>query len=186
MLPTLPAWFSIKIRMWFFALLSPVLLSLPATAGDAEVSVHQAEIRATAGAMTATGGYARITNFGPVDVRLVGVDVDFAAKAEIHTMFAKDGVMKMRPLERGLVIPAGGHAKLKPGGDHLMFMGLTTAMEPGSVQHITFVFDDGNTIMVMAHVKKPADIGGGVHDQSVAEHDHTGASGESMKIGSGS
>ena len=174
-----------KMRLWVFALLPAMLLAPPAAAGDAAISVHQAEIRATAGAMTATGGYARIVNSGHADVTLVRVDADFAAKAEIHTMFAEDGVMKMRPLEGGLVIPAHGEALLKPGGNHLMFMGLTGAMKPGAMQHITLHFDDGHTVLVMAKVKKPADIGGAAHDHSGTGHDHSDASGDAMKMGSG-
>ena len=155
-----------KIRLWVFALLPAVLMAPSAAAGDAGISVHQAEIRATAGAMTATGGYARIANSGNENVTLVRVDADFAAKSEIHMMFAEDGVMKMRPLEGGLVIPAHGEALLKPGGDHLMFMGLTGAMKPGAMQHITLHFDTGHTVSVVAKVKKPADIGGTAHAHS--------------------
>ena len=177
--------------LWVFALLPALLLAPPAAASDAAISVHQAEIRATAGAMTATGGYARIVNTGHADVTLVRVDAEFAAKAEIHTMFADDGVMKMRPLEGGFVIPAHGEALLTPGDNHLMFMGLASAMKPGAMQHITLHFDDGQMVLVMAKVKKPADIGGAAHDHSAAGHDHSGtghdhsdAASDAVKIGS--
>ena len=180
----LPARVSRKIRGWFLALLSAFLLVSFAAAGDSEISVHQAEIRATFGAMTATGGYARISNSGHADVTLVGVDVDFADKAEIHTMFVEGGVMKMRPLEGGLVIPAHGEALLEPGGNHLMFMGLTDAMKPGSIQQIILRFDDGQTVSLMAKVKKPADISGARHDHSAKGHAHSEVSKDTMKMGS--
>ena len=173
-----------KIRLWVFALLPAVLIAPPAVVGDSGVSVHQAEIRATAGTMTATGGYARIANSGNEDVTLVRVDANFAAKSEIHMMFAEDGVMKMRPLEGGLVIPAYSEALLKPGGVHLMFMGLTGAMKPGVTQHITLHFDNGRKVLVMAKVKKPADIGGTAHAHSGKEHDHSDSSGDATEMGS--
>ncbi len=162
------------MKLWVFALLLAMLLAPPAAAGDAAISVHHVEIRATAGAMTSTGGYARIVNSGHADVTLVRVDADFAAKVEIHTMFAEDGLMKMRPLEGGLVIPAHGKALLKPGGNHLMFMGLSGAMKPGAMQHITLHFDDGHTVLVKAKAKKPADIAGAAYNHSAAGHDHSG------------
>ena len=157
-----------------------------AAAGDSEISVHQAEIRATFGSMTATGGYARISNSGHADVTLVGVEVDFADKAEIHTMFVEEGVMKMRPLEGGLVIPAHGEIMLKPGGNHLMFMGLTGSMEPGSMHHITLHFDGGETVLLIAKVKKPSDISVMGHDHSTKGHGHSQALEDTMKMGSDS
>ena len=174
-----------KIGLLFPIILSALLLAFPAIAGDTiggsadnaasdiVISVHQAEIRGTAGAMTATGGYARIENTGHQDVTLVSVDAGFATKSEIHTMIAEDGVMKMRRLEGGFVIPAHGEALLRPGGNHLMFIGLTGAMKPGSLQQIILHFDNGEMVSVMAAVKKPADIGTG-HDHSGTSSDHSG------------
>ena len=157
-----------------------------AAAGDSEISVHQAEIRATFGAMTATGGYARISNSGQEDVTLIGVNVDFADKAEIHTMFVEEGVMKMRPLEGGLVIPPHREVMLKPGGNHLMFMGLNGKMEPGSTHQITLHFDRGQRVLVIAEVKKPSDISIAGHDHSAKGHGHSETSEDTMKMGSDS
>ena len=45
--------------------------------------------------------------------------------------------MKMRPLDGGIEIPAGGMVTLKPGGMHLMLMGLAEPLEPGRMLEIT-------------------------------------------------
>ena len=58
-----------------------------------------------------------------------------------------------------------------------MFMGLTGAMKPGVIQHITLHFDNGHKVLVMAKVKKPADIGGAAHAHSGKGHDHSDAFG---------
>lgn len=174
-----------RFRPYLLILFSAIAVAFPATAGDSShdsshhgpISVHKAEIRATAGAMTSTGGYARIENVGHDDVALIKVDVEFAANAEIHMMFAEDGVMKMRPLNGSLVIPAHGEVSLKPGRNHLMFMGLTTVLKPDSIQHINFHFDNGQMVVVMATVKKPADIDAANNDHSNRDHsssDHAG------------
>ena len=139
-----------------------------------QITVAHIELRATVAGMKATGGYAHITNDSTQDVRLVAVEAGFAAKAEIHTMIAVDGVMKMRQLKNGLVIPAGGHARLEPGGNHLMFMGLSAPLLAGIQHAITLHFDNGVAITEMAHVKRPADIGkhtgDHAHDASHAKH----------------
>ena len=162
-----------KIRLGFFVLLSAIFLTFPTGASDTAISVYQAEIRATAGEMTATGGYARIVNSGHAALTLVRVDADFAARAEIHQIFAEDGVMKMRPLIGGLIIPAHGEALLRPGGNHLMFTGLAAELKPGTTRYFTLHFDDGKTVSVMAKVKRPADIGDSVHNHSGTQHNHS-------------
>ena len=140
------------MRLWVFALLLAMLLAPPAAAGDAAISVDQVEIRATAGAMTATGGYARIVNSGHADVTLVELMLILRPRLK-SIRFRRGWRDENEATQGGLVIPAHGKALLKPGGNHLMFMGLTGAMKPGAMQHITLHFDDGHTVLVMAKVK---------------------------------
>jgi copper(I)-binding protein len=39
-------------------------------------------------------------------------------------MSVTDGIMRMRALDQGIEIPAGGKIEFKPGGYHIMFIGL--------------------------------------------------------------
>ncbi|WP_292236111.1 copper chaperone PCu(A)C, partial [Mesorhizobium sp.] len=80
--------------------------------------------RATPPGAKVAGGYFSVTNKGAAPDRLVSVSSDICEKAELHEMGVKDGVMTMRPVGGGLEIPAGGKVALKPGGYHLMFVGL--------------------------------------------------------------
>ena len=150
-----------KMRLWVFALLPAMLLAPPAAAGDAAISVHQAEIRATAGAM-ATGGYARIVNSGHADVTLVRVDADFAAKAEIPRCSPR--WCDENAATRGWPC----HSRTWRGVDEAGrqssdVYGLTGSMKLGDAAHYLH-FDDGHTVLVMAKVKKPADIGSAARD----------------------
>lgn len=138
-----------------FLILSPVM------AGSLEVSNPQ--IRATASGMKATGGYLTITNHSNLDDRLVSASADFAGRIEIHEMIMDGEVMKMREREGGIEIPAGGMAMLKPGGLHLMLMGLKESMMPGEMRDITLTFESGHTVTLPAMVMKPSDIGGRGH-----------------------
>jgi hypothetical protein len=79
--------------------------------------------RATPTGSPVAGGFMTITNSGAAD-RLVAVASDAADKVEVHEMAVIDGVMKMRPLDKGVEVPAGGRLELKPGSYHVMFIGL--------------------------------------------------------------
>jgi copper(I)-binding protein len=85
---------------------------------------------------------------GSEDDRLVSASTDVAKKTEIHTMTMDGGVMRMRPLTDGVVIPAGAKVALKPGGEHIMIMGLKNGIESGSDVTITLVFEKAGAIDV--------------------------------------
>jgi hypothetical protein len=57
-------------------------------------------------------------------------------------------VMRMREVEKGLEIPAGGSVTLAPGGYHLMMMGLKGPLKQGSTVPVTLVFEKAGTIDV--------------------------------------
>jgi hypothetical protein len=80
--------------------------------------------RATPAGAKVGGGYLSIENTGAEADRLVSVSASFSGRVEVHEMAVANGIMTMRPLDAGLVIPAGGKIELKPGGFHIMFMDL--------------------------------------------------------------
>ena len=167
----------------FLSALAAVFFLAAFTIGEAfagshsEIQASDIQLRATMPGMTATGGYLMIHNHGRKADRLIGVSAEFAAKSEIHEMIHDNGVMKMRPLDGGIEIPAGGMVTLKPGGMHLMLMGLAEPLEPGRMLEITLEFASGHSIRVPAHVKGPADVTIGTGD---------GANGHGHSHGSGS
>ena len=81
-------------------------------------------IRATLPNAPAAGGFLTIANKGNQPDRLIGGSANFADPVQIHEMKMDGDVMKMRQIEGGLEIPAGGEVTLMPGGNHVMFMGL--------------------------------------------------------------
>src|SRR4051812_49887382 len=83
-------------------------------AGDLVIS--QAWSRATPGGAKVAGGYFTIENKGAAADRLVSVSADIAGKAEIHEMAVGNGGMKIRPLDKGLVIDPGKTVKVSPRG----------------------------------------------------------------------
>ena len=131
------------------------------------------EIRATAAGMSATAGYLTITNHGMKADRLIGVKADFAEKSMIHEMTNVNGVAKMRHIMGGLEVPAHGSVDLKPGGLHLMFMGLKDTLAAGSMLSVTLIFEKAGAQKLHAMVKKPADISGmSNHTKTKKKHAH--------------
>lgn len=99
------------------------------------------------------GGYLRIDNHGPAADRLLAVETDAAARVEIHEMSHVDGVMRMRQLPDGLEIPAGGHAELAPGAEHLMLIDPQADLTAGQQVHAVLVFEHAGRIEVTFQVR---------------------------------
>jgi len=139
-----------KFRYTLFA--AAVALGLgTAAAHDYELgSLHIAQpwVRATPKGARVGGGYMTITNKGKALDRLVGGSTPVAAKFEIHRMSMEGGVMKMRPLENGLEIKPGATVALKPGGLHVMLMGLKQQLRKGDRVKATLVFEKAGKIAV--------------------------------------
>ncbi|GIK80226.1 MAG: hypothetical protein BroJett024_13310 [Alphaproteobacteria bacterium] len=114
--------------------------------------------RATPGGARVAGGYMKIVNAGQQADRLVGGSFVRAGRFEVHEMAMEGGIMKMRPLARGLEIPAGATVELKPGGYHAMFMDLKDGLKEGETVKGTLVFEKAGTVEIEYRV---GPIGGG-------------------------
>ncbi|NLH79635.1 MAG: copper chaperone PCu(A)C [Phyllobacteriaceae bacterium] len=112
--------------------------------------------RATPKSAPVGGGYLTITNTGTTADRLVAVSADVSQKVELHEMAVVDGVMKMRALDDGVVVPAGGKVELKPGGHHVMFIGLKAQFAAGTSFKGTLTFEKAGKVDVEFQVEDMA------------------------------
>jgi copper(I)-binding protein len=96
-----------------------------------DLTIEQAWSRATPGGATVGAGYLRITNAGSTPDVLTAVTSPVAEHVEIHEMTSTDGIMRMRELAGGLELKPGETAELKPGGLHLMLVGLKSPLKEG-------------------------------------------------------
>jgi hypothetical protein len=139
----------------------------PARAEDVKAGdllISQAWSRATPGGAKVGGGYLSIENKGTAPDRLTGASADFAGKIEIHEMATTNGVMTMRPLEKGVTIEPGKTVKLAPGGYHLMMFGLKAPLKQGDKLAITLEFERAgkvNTTLDVQGVGAQAPAGAG-------------------------
>jgi len=123
------------------------------TLGD--LVIENPRARATPPGAPVSGGYMMIRNNGAEADRLIGGSAPFAGKVEIHEMAMEGDVMKMRQLENGLEIPAGGMVTLKPGGFHVMFMQMKEQLQEGTTQKVTLQFEKAGEIEVDVDVQSP-------------------------------
>lgn len=151
------------------------LISFSSFAGDysvGDLSISKTWTRATPPKAKAGGGFVEIVNTGSDTDRLIAVSSDVAGKTEIHEMAVTDGVMKMRELENGIEIPAGETVTLKPGGLHIMFMGLKQSFEQGSKVPVVLTFEKAGDVSVELDVAKMGakSMHGGKMDHSKMDH----------------
>ena len=102
--------------------------------------------RATPKGADVAGGYMKITNKGSVPDSLIGGSSAAADRFEVHEMSMVDGVMKMRPLAKGLEIKPGTTVELKPGSFHIMLMGLKQPLEKGRKVRGTLIFEKAGKV----------------------------------------
>jgi copper(I)-binding protein len=128
-----------------------VLCGATAMASDYKVSaleISQPWARATPSSAPAGGGFLKITNTGSTPDRLVSASSPVADLVQVHEMKMDGSVMRMREVEKGLEIPAGGSVTLAPGGYHLMMMGLKAPFKQGASVPVTLVFEKAGKIDV--------------------------------------
>lgn len=124
------------------------------------LTIEQPWTRATPGGAKVAAGYMTITNQGDTPERLVGGSAAFAERVGIHKMSMDNDVMRMRPLPEGLEIPPGATVELKPGGYHLMFIGLAEPLAEGERRRATLVFDEAGEIEVELTVEGMGEMKG--------------------------
>ena len=126
------------------------------SAGDAipTVAVADALCRPTPNGRHMTACYLTLTASGAD--RLVSVSSPRAGRIEIHESRMEGGMMMMTELREGLPLPAGQPVELKPGGNHLMLLGVAEPMVEGETVALTLTFEKAAAMGVHAPVRTPA------------------------------
>ena len=114
----------------------------------AALEIGQPWARATAPSAESGGGYLVIRNTGTAPDRLIVVKSPAADKVEVHEMKMDGNTMRMRAVENGIEIPPGAAVELKPGGFHIMFMGLKAPFAKDTKVPLTLVFEKAGSIDV--------------------------------------
>ena len=137
------------------------------TSADGTLKFSDMWTRATPAGANVAGGFPTITNAGKEPDRLVGGTLTTAGTVQVHQMSITDGVMKMQELPRGLEVKPGETVELKPGGYHLMFIGLTAPVKEGEKLEGTLIFERAGTVAIHYHVQAM-----GASKNAAGEHKH--------------
>ena len=142
---------AIACAAMFWHFLAAPLRAEEVKAGD--LVITQAWSRATPGGAKIGGGYLTIENKGTAPDRLIGGSADVADKVQVHEMAMNNGVMTMRPLDKGLTIEPGKTVKLAPGGYHLMLLDLKSPLKQGDKLPITLEFEKAGKVELSLDVQ---------------------------------
>lgn len=115
-------------------------------------------------------GFMTIANAGKTPVTLRRMETAAADSVEIHQSAMANGVMTMRELTKGVVIPAGGQIAFAPGGYHFMILNLKAEQKVGQKVPVTLVFDNGRKLKVDLAVQLSPPSSG--QAPAAAEHRH--------------
>ena len=119
------------------------------------LKVEGAWLRATPPGQSMAAAYMELINTGSKAVTLLGVATDAAAHAEIHRNTISEGMNQMRP-SGPVSVAAGGTYSLKPGGSHLMLMGMKSTLTEGDTIAIELLLGDGTKLGLTLPVHRSA------------------------------
>jgi periplasmic copper chaperone A len=112
--------------------------------------VEAAWARPTVAGQSGGGGFVTIKGAATGD-KLLSASAGVSKVVELHTMEMDGNVMRMRPVEF-IDVPAGQTVELKPGGLHIMFMGLTQTLKAGARFPLTLKFEKAGEVKVEMQV----------------------------------
>lgn len=144
------------------ALTLTAILTLTTGVNASDLVVNGAFARASPTPVATTGAVYLTITTAEAD-RLIAIFTPAAAMAHLHESKDENGVMKMKMLE-ALDIAPGQPAILKPGGMHIMLMGLKAPLKKGETIPLELTFEKAGTVQVLVPV-------GGVADQAVGSGD---------------
>jgi copper(I)-binding protein len=116
------------------------------------IQVQHPYARAVPPGQPNSAAFMTLRNMGGEANALIAASSPAANVVELHTHTMDDGMMKMRRVEQ-IDIPAKGETELKPGGLHIMLIGLKQQLKPGIKVALTLKFSDGTESTVDAPVQ---------------------------------
>lgn len=143
-----------KDFLMYLLILIPVVLFSTNTSA-AGVSIEHAYARAVPHGQPNSAAFMVLKNSSSHDRALVEARSSVSKVVELHTHKMEGGMMRMRRIDK-IDIKAGGETVLKPGGLHIMFIGLKQQLKAGEKVDLELVFDDGHVSKLVIPVKMVA------------------------------
>lgn len=109
------------------------------------VVIDNARARFTTTDLGAVYFDVRVTGAGDA---LVAASAEIADDAQLHEIATVDGSAMMREVEGGIAIAPGGSVSLRPGGYHVMLLGVAEVPAPGETFALTLEFERAGRVTV--------------------------------------
>lgn len=122
------------------------------TAADGQLSIANAYVRQPAPGQTVLAAFATVRNASEESYALHQISSPQAESVEVHRTVYEEGVMRMRA-EHHLVVQPGSELEFKPGGLHMMLIGVEGELKPGDKIPLIFSFDGDRTLEIDAEVR---------------------------------
>lgn len=116
------------------------------------ITVSEAWVRPSPMMERAGAAYMVLQNNGVAEDKLLSVASDVAKTLELHETKESGGMMEMSPVPN-IPVPANGKAELKPGGFHVMLIGLNRELKAGEKVQLTLNFEKAGKVSVTAEIK---------------------------------
>ena len=124
--------------------------------------VSEAWVRLLPPTQPNTAAYMTLRNLTDADLQIVAAESPVARVTELHDHVQDAaGVMRMRQVE-AIIIPAHGEVELKPGGLHVMLIGLIEPLQEGQVVPVTLYVEGFQDLQIRAPVQR-SESGKGHH-----------------------
>ena len=133
-------------------LLMILMLAISSTWASS-LMVNSAYVRATPPGVPNSAAFMMLMNHSDKDISVVGASSSVAKTLELHTHDMVNGVMRMYQVEK-IDVEKNGHTMLKPGGFHIMFLGLNKPLAEGENVDLELTLSNGEKIKLEAPVKK--------------------------------
>jgi len=146
---------------WGLRALAALLILVGATACPAEHAGPKIEVwdvwarPGTAGEGGTGAVFMTLANRGQESDRLLSARTDVAQAAEIHETTLEGDVAKMQQVTGGIEILSQGQVAFKPGGYHVMLIGLLRDLAVGDQFSLTLTFEKSDDVTLQVEVRQP-------------------------------
>ncbi|RXJ88749.1 hypothetical protein CRV01_08990 [Arcobacter sp. CECT 8983] len=128
------------------------LLVIASALFASSIEVKNSYVRATPPGLPNSAAFMTVINNTDKDVAIVKASSPVSKVVELHTHDMKDGVMKMYQVPK-IDVTSKSQTVLKPGGFHIMLIGLYNPLKVGENVELTLELSNGETKTITAPVK---------------------------------
>lgn len=131
------------------------------------INISEPWSRMTARSVNVGGVFANFINNSRQDDVLISASSSRAQSVQMHESIHDNGMMRMREVKGGIALPKGQVVELKPGGLHIMLIGIKTPLKVNDQFDLRLNFKNAKSQIVTVKVNNGV---GMINRSSQSEH----------------